>query len=61
MIASAYACNLCVKELLEHNADILSKDCEGNTAISWAHKRGHEEIVQILTKEGTKILTLFTM
>ena len=52
MIASTYACDMIVKKLLEHNAEILYKDCEGNTAISMAHKRGHEDIVQLLAKEG---------
>jgi len=55
MIASDFKCAEIVKKLLKHNAEMFFTDCEGNSAISLAHKRGHENIVQILKNEGNYI------
>lgn len=37
-----------LKNLKDHGANVDAKDPEGNTALIWASKYGHKEVVQIL-------------
>ena len=41
-----------VQRLLEENVDIDREDRDGNTALSWAARRGHLIIVRALLKKA---------
>ena len=43
-----------VKHMLALDDDVNAKNNDGDTALTWAKKRGHEEIVHMLKEAGAK-------
>jgi ankyrin repeat protein len=43
-----------VQTLLAQGADVNAKDSRGCTALMWAKREGHKEIVRILKEAGAK-------
>ncbi|KEY74727.1 hypothetical protein S7711_05474 [Stachybotrys chartarum IBT 7711] len=55
MVASVFGLSALVQWLLDKGAGIESRDNTGETALSWAVRRGNEAIVQLLLHNGAKI------
>ena len=56
LLSSAYNGKLFIAEcLLEHGADIHSTDYAGYTALHWAVRKGHHEVVALLISKGAPL------
>ena len=54
-------CQLIVKLLLDHGAQVSQSNKDGTCALDYVSKKGHTEVVKILLEHGAIDLYMITM